>query len=606
MPFATRLLIAAGLGLAWLAVLFAADRRLVRPGRRAAFRCAAGAATFALGLAGVQRLGMGSVIGLEWAKGAIAAVAVACLAYERHRRAARRPVPERTARAVGTALAAAAVAAYFAGLGYSYRTAFHVWDQYHYVVGSRYFAELGYDGLYRCAAVAQAELPPAAYPDPLTGRAAPADPAAEVRLPGRMIRNLGVDNTLVPAGRLLAEPELCRGRFSAARWEAFRADVAFFRMAAGAYDWSLMQRDHGYNPPPVWTMVGGTIASLRPVSAGWLRVLALLDVALLAGAFAALAWAFGWRVAAVGAVFWGTQAFAPFFWTGGAFLRQDWLFWLVLSACLARKRRWELAGASLAFASLLRVFPALAAAGWAVQALWQLARTGRLAAEHRRLLVGGLAAVAVLVPASMAVAGRDSYAQFARHIAVHDRTPLTNHVGLRVLLSHGLGAGPESGRLKYVLEPEAPDPHAAWKEMRAARWETMRPAAWMIVAVTLAWFARIVVRIRRPWIALGISQLWIVLLAQLTCYYYVFLLLTAPLTKARRSLEIPFVALSALSQAAWGAFWWNDDRYAALSVLAVGFCYAVAAAFFRGRRRARESIRLPRPAVGAVAAPART
>ena len=33
----------------------------------------------------------------------------------------------------------------------------------------------------------------------------------------------------------------------------------------------------------------------------------------------------------------GCQLPAEYLWTGGAFLRQDWLFWLVISACLARK-----------------------------------------------------------------------------------------------------------------------------------------------------------------------------------------------------------------------------------------------------------------------------
>ena len=36
-------------------------------------------------------------------------------------------------------------------------------------------------------------------------------------------------------------------------------------------------------------------------------------------------WAFGWRVMAVATVFWGCNAPANFYWTGGAFLRQDWI-----------------------------------------------------------------------------------------------------------------------------------------------------------------------------------------------------------------------------------------------------------------------------------------
>ncbi|HEX2202191.1 MAG TPA: hypothetical protein VHG91_02780 [Longimicrobium sp.] len=583
-----------------LGALFAADRRL-RGDRRYAFRCAVGVAAFVAVLAAAHWRTFEGLVAVYLANGAIAAAAVACVLYDRRRTRSGRPVKTRWRRRVGVALGAAAVAAYFAGAVYSFRGLVHLWDQYHYFVGGKYFPELGYDGLYRCAAVAQDELGAELYDTPDGPRVA--DLRAEVRAPGHRIRNLGRDNHLVPATEALAHPEACRDRFTPARWAAFRADVRFFRLTAGPAAWAEMNRDHGYNPPPLWTLVGGGIASLRPASLGWLQALAALDVALVLGCFAALAWAFGWRVAAVGAVFWGSQAYSTFFWTGGAYLRHDWLFLLVLSACLARKRRFGAAGASLAVASLLRVFPLLMAAGWAVQAVSQLVRTGTLAPSHRRLLAGGLLAAAVLVPLSAVYAGGDAYPAFARHIRLHNGTPLTNHVGLPALLSQGVGVGPESGRAKYVRDLDAPDPFGEWKRMRLERAGRARPVFWLVVAATLGWFAGVVWRIRRAWIAESLSPLWIAVLLQLTTYYYAFLLLAAPLTRARRSLELPLLSLAALSQLAWATFWWNDDRYAALSVLALAFCYAAVAAFARGRRRARERVRLrATPAVGAVAA----
>ena len=583
-----------------LAALFAVDRRL-KGERRFVFRCAVGVAAFAGVLAAAQWRTLGGMVAVYMANGVLAATAVACVLYERRRARDGRPVPARWRRRVGVALGAASVAAYFAGAVYSFRGLVHVWDQYHYFMGARYFRELGYDGLYRCTAVAQDELGRVAYTG-LDGRPAEADLRAEVRAPGARIRNLGRDNLLVPTATALADPEACRARFTPARWAAFRADVGVFRTLAGPDSWAQMQRDHGYNPPPLWTLTGGALASLRPASLGWLQALAALDAALILGSFAALWWAFGWRVAAVGAVFWGSQAYSTFYWTGGAFLRHDWFFLLALSACLARKRRFGLAGASLAAASLLRVFPVLVAAGWAVQAGAQLVRTGRLAPSHRRLLLGGVAAAAVLVSSSALYAGRDAYPAFARHIRVHNGTPLTNHAGLPTVLSQGWGAGPESGRSKYVRDMSATDPYAGWKRMRLERLERARPVFWLIVAATFAGFAAVVGRIRRAWIAECLGPLWIVVLLQLTCYYYAFLVLAAPLTRARRSLEIPFLALAALSQLGWAAFWWNDDRYVALSVLALAFCYAAVAAFARGRRRARERARLPPAPVGVAAA----
>src|SRR5258706_4150088 len=118
-----------------------------------------------------------------------------------------------------------------------------------------------------------------------------------------------------------------------------------------------MQNDHGYNPPPVWTVMGHFWSSLHPATDEYIRFLAYFDLCFLAGMFAAIYWAFGWRVFAVAAIFWGCQLPAEYFWTGGAFMRQDWLSWLVLSACLVRKPFYALAGAAFAYSTLFRVFP---------------------------------------------------------------------------------------------------------------------------------------------------------------------------------------------------------------------------------------------------------
>ena len=60
---------------------------------------------------------------------------------------------------------------------------------------------------------------------------------------------------------------------------------------------------------------------------------------------------------AVGAIFWGCQSSAPFYWTGGALLRQDWLFFSVLSVACIRRGHHKIAGASLVYAGLLRMQP---------------------------------------------------------------------------------------------------------------------------------------------------------------------------------------------------------------------------------------------------------
>jgi hypothetical protein len=44
-------------------------------------------------------------------------------------------------------------------------TPLHIWDQFHYVIGSKYFPELGYDGLYVATVAAFEEKGPVGQED---------------------------------------------------------------------------------------------------------------------------------------------------------------------------------------------------------------------------------------------------------------------------------------------------------------------------------------------------------------------------------------------------------------------------------------------------------
>ncbi len=599
---------------------------------------------------------------VDWTKFFLAVLAAIAVFYESHRAGARRPLAERWKRFVGVSLAVAAICAYFNGFpfanrAFGYPAYYHRWDQFHYYMGAKYFRELGYDGLYRCGVVAEDDLGTVTSDDP--ARPAKVDLSKEVRHPDKKIRNLGGDNLLMPVTAILDHPEQCRDRFAPARWEAFKEDIKFFRLSSDKTYWEDMQKDHGYNPPPVWTVGGWVFGSMYAAGHAfmlpvigkvlWLQVLAMIDVAYLAAMFAALWWGFGWRVFAVGAIFWGTQSSAPFYWTGGAFLRQDWLFFLVLAAAAVRKRYPRLAGASIVYAGLLRIFPGLAVIGWLTTAAFHVWRhraspgerhrplvaalaaatalaavavyftTGKLAhvaacaivvgaacagfyrfvvprmhVVHQKVLVGGIAAAAVLVPTSWAVAGTDSYEQFYEHtIKVHDHTPLTNHMGLRVLVAQktacvadfppGWCTGAQSGRMKYTKDTKLVDPFEVWKRMREDRYAKYRLAAYAIAAASFVAFAAALRRTRSLWIAQCLGQIWIILLSQLTCYYYSFMILTAPLTRVQRSLEAPLFGLAALSQIIWINTYWNDDKYTALTFVSLLFCYALIAVFLRRR-----------------------
>ncbi len=202
------------------------------------------------------------------------------------RAALRGKIPRPIQQALGIALALTAIVAYFNGFSFGYPKFYHRWEQFHAYVGAKYFPELGYEKLYQCTAVAEDELGTVRYTRD-NGSSAEIDVRAEVRRSGGTVRDLGGDHLLVPIAPMLDHPEICKERFSPARWERFKEDVAFFRSVCDRSYWEDMQKDHGYSMPPVWTIVGRAFAELHAPSVGYLQFLGTLDLFYLLGMFAA-------------------------------------------------------------------------------------------------------------------------------------------------------------------------------------------------------------------------------------------------------------------------------------------------------------------------------
>lgn len=583
-------------------VVYIIDRSLPTDRARVLFRYPAILGAAILLVVGVGRYVPAYDRGVDVVKALLALTAAACVFYETHRAGMKRPISERWKKFIGLSLAVVALGAYWNGFRIGSPDYYHRHELFHYYMGAKYFRELGYSALYKCTAVAQDDLGVVTYQHPGALRPARIDMSAEVRHPDRKIRNLSGDNLLVPAMTALEKPEECRDKFTPERWGKFKDDVKFFRTTSDKGYWEGMQKDHGYNPPPVWTIAGHYLSELHPATTRYMQILSAIDVAYLLGMFAALWWAFGWRVSAVAAIFWGCQSPSPFFWTGGAFLRQDWLFFLVLAACLARKRYFALAGASLVYAGLLRIFPGLVVIGWLVVAGAYIVKHRRMAKHHVRMLAGGTLAAALLIPLSLHVSGKDAYQKFFHHtIQVHDQTPLTNHMGLRVLIAQKtpfeineptiklgsteikipirVGVGGSSGRMKYTQDGKLRDPFEVWKNMRNERYAKYKLVAYAIIALSFAFFVYVVRRVKSMWVAQCLAQIWIILLSQLTCYYYSFMVLAAPLTKLKKGIEAPLFGLAALSQFVWMAFNYNDDKYWVLTLIALAFCYGLLCAF---------------------------
>jgi len=308
---------------------------------------------------------------------------------------------------------------------------------------------------------------------------------------------------------------------------------------------------------------------------------------------AVIGWAFGMRPLAVALLVLATFFPCRFFWTGGAFLRWDWLFYTVASvACLRKGRPW-LGGMALGYAAMLRVFPGLLAAGPAAAVIALALRHGPRAAwrrpevrAHLRFLAGAALASALLILASLGAAGGPgAYSAFVANTRKHQATPLTNHMGLRTVVDYRPS---EVGRL--LIAENGADPWLRWKQARLAAWKQARPLAALLAAAALFLLGRAAIRRPEPWIAAALGTLWIAFAVELTSYYYAFILVPALLWTEKRAAGIALLVLAAFSQlVSFGPFLglpaWRDEQYTLISLATLAVFAGILIAFNRTETR---------------------
>ncbi len=433
-------------------------------------------------------------------------------------------------------------------LQFHYPGFIHTNNTFVYYAGSKYFPELGYTRLYECVAVADWRA------------------GLRASVKRRRITNLETYE-LEDTRRIVADPTRCTRHFSPARWAAFEHDVGWFRSRTPVDAWEEIQRDHGYNPPPSWGLLGTPLASTGPANGAQILALTALDSLLDLVAWGFALWAFGWRAVCVALVYWGTNPIAEFSWTGGSFLRDDWLAATIVGISLLRRGHALAAGLLLGFASLLRVFPVLALLGVGAGALVGRLRDRRLSlpAEPLRLAAGALAAAVLVVPLSAWVAGGvEAWRDFAENTRLHLGTPGSNLVGLRTVLSYD----PEARLVDLMATAE--DPSAAWKSARLEAASARRPLYVLLVVAWLALLGRALVG-QPPWVAaiLGLGTLPVLL--EPACYYTSVLAVFGFLWLRRESVGAALCAVSAASWLVAGRFTEWDDLFVWSSVLLLAF-----------------------------------
>jgi hypothetical protein len=212
-------------------------------------------------------------------------------------------------------------------------TPLHVWDQYHYFIGSKYFHELRYDGLYVATLQARRERQP------------------EVALPER-VRDLRTGQ-LVPLTQVAQHTLEVRRHFSDERWQHFSDDALRFYLQDDIF------LDNGLKATPTHVQVLRLFSSWQPFRTRTMLVAASLDFMLLALAGFAIYRAFGLNVLACASLVFGFGFCSRYYWLGGAFMRHDWLAALLIAAAALQLQRFRLAGAAIAYATVVRIFPVL-------------------------------------------------------------------------------------------------------------------------------------------------------------------------------------------------------------------------------------------------------
>jgi hypothetical protein len=273
------------------------------------------------------------------------------------------------------------------------------WGVFHYYLGSKYFPELQFTRLYEQAWIADSQR------DKPNFGAVP------------RIRDLE-SYEFIDVKQLRGKPR--DAVWSDERWAAFSRDVGCLGRMARGKRWQKILGDRGYNPPPSYTLVASIPNSILSIcSPAAQTVLVFLDVLLLLLATAIGARAYGWvRSTLV------LSAFVLWYGATNRLFGQIWIFdWF--AACWLAVSAWKLgwhktSGGLLAYATMMRVWPAVMGVGLVLGFLPRIVRERRIPAELQRFVAAGVAVALALGALSGLRYGPKAWGDFAHNITVHN------------------------------------------------------------------------------------------------------------------------------------------------------------------------------------------
>lgn len=272
----------------------------------------------------------------------------------------------------------------------------HNWEQFHFYLGAKYQAEVGWFNLYKAAILADRET---------------------VNVLGNMPTTRDLTNfEQVPLDVALSNAAEVKGRFSPERWEAFKQDWATMARL-WPINWTNVMNDHGNSNSPAWAIVAAPLTKLVPLSMNGQALLGWLDMLLMLGLWLAVWQSFGHRVASVGLFMWAVPPLV-FDYLAGSFLRWDWLFAIGLAACFLKQKRYGWAGGFFGFALATKLFPLFFGVALGIKALLEWRKTKKFGSEYLRFLRSTAIVGAACVAISTAMFGTSAWKEYAQRIQV--------------------------------------------------------------------------------------------------------------------------------------------------------------------------------------------
>jgi len=174
----------------------------------------------------------------------------------------------------------------------------------------------------------------------------------------------------------------------------------------------------------------------------------------------------------------GANLVASYNWTGGSYMRQLWLAFLIYGLAALHTKRYRWAGGWLTLSACMRIFPLVFVAGAGVALLgaaWRKQVTVRQVVEFT---VAGLVVGAVMVGASLLMFEPSLWTDFFHKIQDHGDTYFVNHIGFKKWVTYGPRVPGQNFWWGEGLER-----FVGWNEMLHQNWERRR---WLYEPIRLA------------------------------------------------------------------------------------------------------------------------